>query len=133
MAYNTKNLVTDAGGRPAPQFFNENSDAYEVIEGSGGASKVQVPDGFHVAVGAKGDPVAGADLTDDWSLVSLFKAAVASLRNLMAKFAAPTSSPSDASLEKGDVAFWIDEGANRLRVRVKYQNGTVKTGSIALS
>lgn len=42
-----------------------------------------------------------------------------------------TSAPADASLDNGDVAFWVDEATNDLKVRVKYSGGTVKSGTVA--
>lgn len=42
MAFNTKNIITDAGTLPVPQYFNPASDAYEVALGTGGAINVNV-------------------------------------------------------------------------------------------
>lgn len=38
MAYNEKNIITDAGKRPVPQYFNPITNQYEVIEGRYGAN-----------------------------------------------------------------------------------------------
>lgn len=47
------------------------------------------------------------------------------------RFAANTAAPADASLDNGDVAFWVDEATNDLKVKVKYSGGTVKSGTVA--
>ncbi len=44
MAYNTKSIVKDVNQKPAPQLFNPDLDAYEVILGKNGASRVMVYD-----------------------------------------------------------------------------------------
>lgn len=82
MPYNTKNLKTDAGGKPIPQYFNTVADDYEPIEGQDGAANSRSEDGAHVTIGTMADPVAGTDLTQEWSLVSLWKAAVSAWRTL---------------------------------------------------
>jgi hypothetical protein len=45
---------------------------------------------------------------------------------------APTAALNDANLHTGSYSFHLDEGSNKLMVRVKYSNGTVKSGSILL-
>lgn len=40
MAYNTQNILTDLGTKPIPQYYNPTTDAYEALEGAGGASRV---------------------------------------------------------------------------------------------
>ena len=45
-----------------------------------------------------------------------------------------TSSQIDsAELLNGSISFYLDEGNNQLKVRVKYSDGLLKTGTIALS
>ncbi|MGH8247949.1 MAG: hypothetical protein ACREUU_16125 [Gammaproteobacteria bacterium] len=46
---------------------------------------------------------------------------------------APASAPADANLPQSHISFWLDEGGNSLRVRVKYSNGTLKTATIPLT
>lgn len=48
--------------------------------------------------------------------------------------AAPASAPTDAHLAASQISFYLDEGGNKLHVRVKYADGTtLKTGEIALT
>lgn len=44
---------------------------------------------------------------------------------------ATTADPS-AQLTNSSVKFYLDEAGNNLKVKVKYSNGTVKTGTVAL-
>jgi hypothetical protein len=46
---------------------------------------------------------------------------------------APASAPPDATLTKGGISFYLNTSTNRLKIRVKYPDGTLKTGSIALT
>jgi len=46
---------------------------------------------------------------------------------------APASAPADASLSNGQISFWINESTNALTVKVKYSNGTVKSGTVSLT
>lgn len=48
-------------------------------------------------------------------------------------FATPNSAPAATDMAKGSISFYLDQASNRLRVRVKYSSGVVKTGSIGLS
>jgi len=45
---------------------------------------------------------------------------------------APPSAPDDADLSNSNISFFIDEGGNALRIRVKTSNGTLKTARIPL-
>lgn len=45
MAGNTKRIRGDAHGKPAPQYYNPDSDAYEYLEGADGASKIMAEEG----------------------------------------------------------------------------------------
>lgn len=40
MAYNTRPIITDINGNPISQYYNEVTDEYEPVEGSGGGNKV---------------------------------------------------------------------------------------------
>ena len=39
----------------------------------------------------------------------------------------------DEALEEQTISFYLDEGNNQLKVKVKYSDGLIKTGTIALS
>ena len=44
------------------------------------------------------------------------------------------SETDSSALENGSISFYLDEGNNQLKVRcVKYSDGQLKTGTIALS
>jgi len=45
---------------------------------------------------------------------------------------APGSAPDSAQLETNSISFYLDESSNKLKVMVKYSNGTVKTGEVSL-
>lgn len=45
----------------------------------------------------------------------------------------PNSTPSNADLDNESISFFLDQRANLLKVRVKYGDGSVRNGSIALS
>lgn len=44
----------------------------------------------------------------------------------------PNSTPSNADLDNESISFFLDQRANLLRVRVKYGDGSIRNGSIAL-
>ena len=46
---------------------------------------------------------------------------------------APNSVPADSLLHGGSFSFFLDEGNNKLKVRVKYGDGTMKDGEISLT
>ena len=46
---------------------------------------------------------------------------------------APASAPDAADLDPNSISFYIDKKANALKVRVKYGNGVVKTGTVELA
>jgi hypothetical protein len=46
---------------------------------------------------------------------------------------APASAPPDATLTRDGISFYLHPVTNRLKIRVKYPDGTLKTGSIALT
>lgn len=45
---------------------------------------------------------------------------------------APVSAIGDGFLSPSTISFYLDEAGNNLKVRVRYSNGTYKTGTIAL-
>jgi hypothetical protein len=47
--------------------------------------------------------------------------------------ATPNSAPTDAHLSNGSISFFLDQTNNRLKVRVKYSSGALKTGFISLT
>lgn len=46
---------------------------------------------------------------------------------------APAAVVADANLHNGSVSFYLDEGNNKLKFRVRYSNGTLKNGEINLT
>lgn len=46
--------------------------------------------------------------------------------------AAPNAAPSSSFLDNSQISFYLDEVGNNLKVMVKYSNGTVKTGTLAV-
>ena len=45
----------------------------------------------------------------------------------------PDSAPTDANLDNSQMTFYLDEASNALKVRVRYSDGTLKTGTVALT
>tara|TARA_A100001515_G_scaffold110400_1_gene91359 strand:- start:2446 stop:2880 length:435 start_codon:yes stop_codon:yes gene_type:complete len=43
------------------------------------------------------------------------------------------SETASSALQNGSISFYLDEGNNQLKVKVKYSDGLIKTGTIALS
>jgi hypothetical protein len=58
MAYNTKAIVKDVNGKPIPQYYNPETDQYEVLQGHDGANRVELYD-------AAGNPVDIKTLLDN--------------------------------------------------------------------
>ncbi len=52
--------------------------------------------------------------------------------NTVPIFSTHNSVPADALIGNNDVTFWIDETSNKLMFKLKYNNGTVKSGEITL-
>lgn len=52
------NLVTDASGKPKPQYENEAGTAFEALKGRNGHMKVMSDDGMNPAIGATTDTMA---------------------------------------------------------------------------
>tara|TARA_R100001594_G_scaffold139283_1_gene183573 strand:+ start:226 stop:432 length:207 start_codon:yes stop_codon:yes gene_type:complete len=46
---------------------------------------------------------------------------------------APDSAPPAANVESGEISFYLDEGGNKLKVSVRYSDGTAKSGELALT
>ena len=46
---------------------------------------------------------------------------------------APNTALADGVLENNNIHFYLDEGTNTLKVKVKYSTGTIKTGEITLT
>jgi hypothetical protein len=74
----TTNQTIPMGQSPIPQYYNPATDAFEAIQGDGGAQNVRVEDGANEALGATTD-AAASDSTSSWSLVSLLKGVWAKL------------------------------------------------------
>jgi hypothetical protein len=47
--------------------------------------------------------------------------------------ATPNSAPADADLNVGSISLYLDETNSKLKVRVKYSTGVLKTATIALA
>lgn len=45
----------------------------------------------------------------------------------------PSSAPADGDLSNGSVSIYLDESANKLKIRARYSNGTLKTASVNLA
>jgi hypothetical protein len=45
---------------------------------------------------------------------------------------APAAAPTDGNLANGQISFYLDESGNNLKVRVRYSDGTLKTGTLAV-
>ena len=57
-------------------------------------------------------------------------------RSVRAYIATPDSGSvalTDARLPAGSISFYLNEGANKLMVRVRYSNGSLKDGEISLT
>jgi len=44
MAYNTKSIIKDVNGKPVPQYWNKETQRYEVIESKNGMLKMNMID-----------------------------------------------------------------------------------------
>ena len=44
---------------------------------------------------------------------------------------APNAAPQDSFLANGEVTLYLDQSTNKLMVRAKYSDGTLKTGEVA--
>lgn len=45
----------------------------------------------------------------------------------------PAAAPADSSLLNSRVTFYLDESGNKIKIRVRYSDGTLKTGEVALT
>ncbi len=57
---------------------------------------------------------------------------VFSLLNGGMQFGVPNVAPNDALIPNGHCQAWVDQPGNALKFRVRYSDGTIKTGTIAL-
>lgn len=57
---------------------------------------------------------------------------VFSLSNGYAFFTVPNTAPDDGAVNSSSVTMWVDEVANELKFRIRYSDGTLKTGTVAL-
>ncbi len=39
----------------------------------------------------------------------------------------------DDDMDDGEICFWLDQGNNKLMVKVAYEDGTIKSGELALT
>lgn len=79
----------------------------------------------------------GLELETNGGNISLTPGGVVALKvinrsQIEAIMAAPSSSPANAGLFNSSCTFYLDETGNRLMVKVKYSNGTVKTGTVCI-
>lgn len=72
MSATDKPLVTAADGKIAPQYYNPSADAYQHVQGSDGAPKMQADDGKIASIGAKADS-AVHDPSSAASVIALLK------------------------------------------------------------
>lgn len=61
MAHNTKSIIKDVNGKPVPQYWNPNTDRYEVIESSQGKLRA-------IVVDTKGSEIKFQSLVDQIAL-----------------------------------------------------------------
>ncbi len=57
---------------------------------------------------------------------------VFSLINNGMQFGVPSVAPNDALIPNGHAQAWVDQPGNALKFRVRYNDGTLKTGTVAL-
>lgn len=57
MAYNTKSIIKDVNGKPIPQYWNPETDQYEVIKSKNGMLRV-------IMVDSQGNEIQTQDLID---------------------------------------------------------------------
>jgi len=60
MAYNTKSIIKDVNGKPIPQYWNPETDQYEVITSKDGMLRVNMVD-------SQGREIQSQDLVDQIS------------------------------------------------------------------
>jgi hypothetical protein len=44
-----------------------------------------------------------------------------------------SAAPTDAEIDNNEIVLYLNEGANKLMVRLKYSDGTAKDGELALT
>jgi hypothetical protein len=125
--------VTVRGG-PSRFHFEAGSSTLCTIEGNmpAGHATVTEPD---VLMGASLLRTAGWIVRMDINMVS----GSAGTRLWGMKFdgrvfqAVPNAAPTDADLQNSEVTQYVDQAANTLNFRVKYSDGTLKSGTVALA
>ncbi|OZV10804.1 hypothetical protein CIW83_18475 [Tissierella sp. P1] len=60
MAYNTKSIIKDVNGKPVPQYWNTETQRYEVIESENGMLRV-------IMVDSQGNEIQSQSLVDQIS------------------------------------------------------------------
>jgi hypothetical protein len=85
--------------------------------GEGGSFRIEVADG------------SGVSGTTENETFNLMYKATSAQENI---FTAKDNPTADASLHNGSMSAYLDESGNNLVFKVKYSNGTVKTGTVAL-
>ena len=60
MAYNTKSIIKDVNGKPVPQYWNKETQSYEVITSENGMLRVNMIDN-------NGNEIQSQDLVDQIS------------------------------------------------------------------
>ncbi len=99
MAYNTIAIKKDVDGKPIPQYYNDLQDAYEVLKGRNGASRVEVFD-------ADGNPVDLASLIN--SLATLLTAIkdTAGIKKIADALPAGTNNIGKVTVASNDMEYY---------------------------
>jgi len=105
MAYNTVPIKKDVDGKPIPQLYNPVQDAYEVLQGRNGASRVEL-------YGADGNPV---------DLVALITSIVTALSDV--KITSSTLPTGAATAAKQDAMISLIDAVSLTLTRIKNSDG----------
>ena len=60
LSYSSKSIIKDVNGKPVPQYWNKETQRYEVIESKGGMLRVNMVD-------SRGNEIQSQDLVDQIS------------------------------------------------------------------